>query len=233
MSKSRRLSYAINNFLIQIKSKRRYKVPKDLSDVKLNLGCGLAVEPGWINIDGSLNAFFANLPRFFHRIVYKYSGASEYYKKEKYYEILKNNIFVHHDLSFGIPYSDASVDYIFSSHFVEHLFEEDAIKLLGECYRVLKPGGLVRISVPDLKYAIDLYNQDKKDQTLSAYFFVEDKENYFSRHKYMYDFEMMSSRLEKLGFKKINRCEYRSGSLPDCELLDNRPSDSLFVEAQK
>ena len=54
MNKSRRLSYAINNFLIQIKSKRRYNIPKDLNDVKLNLGCGLAVQPGWINIDGRL-----------------------------------------------------------------------------------------------------------------------------------------------------------------------------------
>ncbi len=233
MSATRKITDVFNYFLTRLKSRRRYKINRNFSDVKLNLGCGLAVHHGWINIDGSLNAFFGNLPSFFQRFIYKSTGASQYYTNDEYNKILKNNIFIHHDLSFGIPYSDATVDYIFSSHFLEHLFEKDAMNLLKECYRVLKPGGLIRISVPDLEYAVTLYNQNQKDQTLRDYFFNDDRENYFSRHKYMYDYEMMFVRLKRLGFQKINRCTYRSGSLPDCEFLDNRPRDSLFIEAKK
>jgi len=45
------------------------------------------------------------------------------------------------DIRKGIPFPDNSVDEIFSSHFVEHLTDEESIELFREIYRVLKPKG--------------------------------------------------------------------------------------------
>jgi SAM-dependent methyltransferase len=56
---------------------------------------------------------------------------------------------VKHDLSQPFPLPDSSVDRILSEHFFEHMAEVDVAALLKECYRVLKPGGFLRIAVPD------------------------------------------------------------------------------------
>ena len=56
-----------------------------------------------------------------------------------------------HDLSKGIPCSDNSVDVVYHSHVLEHFTKKNAVKFIKECYRVLKPGGVIRVAVPDLE----------------------------------------------------------------------------------
>jgi SAM-dependent methyltransferase len=201
--------------------------------VKVNLGCGLAVTQGWTNVDASLNALFASWPRAIHKLLYRLSGSNRYYSLEQYCDFLGNNVFIHHDLSHSIPLKDQTADFIYSSHFLEHLFRKDAERLLTDCHRALKPGGIIRISIPDLAYAISLYARGEKKQLLEAYFFVEDKESFLARHKYMYDFELLKLLLENIGFSQVVRCVYQEGQTPDIKQLDNRPEDSLFVEAVK
>ena len=48
-----------------------------------------------------------------------------------------------------LPYRDDSLDFIFSEHFLVHLFLDEAMSLLRECYRVLKPYGVIRTCVSD------------------------------------------------------------------------------------
>jgi len=48
----------------------------------------------------------------------------------------------------GLPYDDNSVSQIRASHFLEHFLVDDAIKILNECHRVLKPGGSMHVIVP-------------------------------------------------------------------------------------
>ena len=224
---------ASNNLLARLKSRQKLPVPAGFPKISLNLGCGLAIAPGWINIDGSINSLIASLPRFLHPVFYRLTGARAYYSRETYCHLLGENYFVHHELSAGIPFPDDTADYIFSSHFFEHLFHEQAIHLVYDSYRVLKEGGIIRISIPDLEYAVGLYQAGRKEEMLKQYFFVDDDENYFSRHKYMYDFEMLSKILSDAGFREIARCNYRQGRVPDIQILDNRPDESLFVEAIK
>ena len=199
--------------------------------VKVNLGCGLAVAAGWINVDASLNALVASWPRAMHKLLYRLSGSNRYYSLEQYCDLLENHVFMHHDLSHSIPLKDETADFVYSSHFLEHLFKTDAERLLKDCHRVLKPGGIVRICVPDLAYAISLYVAGEKEQMLANYFFVEDKESFLARHKYMYDFELLKTLLEKIGFSQVTRCNYQEGRTPDLAVLDNRPEESLYVEA--
>lgn len=48
-----------------------------------------------------------------------------------------------------LDFPDNSFSFIVSEHFFEHLFLPDAIALLQQCHRVLKPGGVIRTCVPD------------------------------------------------------------------------------------
>lgn len=49
----------------------------------------------------------------------------------------------------ALPFPDESIDFVYSEHFFEHLFFDEAVALLAECGRVLKKGGVVRTVVPD------------------------------------------------------------------------------------
>ena len=216
-----------------VRRNRRVSLKGGPGAVKVNIGCGLALAKDWINVDASLNALVASWPRFAHQLLYRLSGSNRYYSLDQYCELLEKNIFVHHDLSHSIPLRDQTADFIFSSHFLEHLFRRDAERLLKDCLRVLKHGGTIRICVPDLAYAFSLYASGEKEKMLENYFFVEDRESFLARHKYMYDFELLKKLLESIGYTQVTRCEYRHGRTPDIDQLDNRPEETLFVEAVK
>jgi predicted SAM-dependent methyltransferase len=56
-----------------------------------------------------------------------------------------------HNILEGLPFDDNEIDVIYSSHFLEHLFPEDAERFLVECFRVLRKKGVLRVVVPDLE----------------------------------------------------------------------------------
>lgn len=62
-----------------------------------------------------------------------------------------------YDLRKGIPYPDSSFDVVYHSHLLEHFPRQFAPSFLRECHRVLKPGGLIRVAVPDLEKIVRLY----------------------------------------------------------------------------
>ena len=214
-----------------LRRKQRIEVSA-LPCVKVNLGCGLSLAPGWINIDCSFNALAANAPRWLQPLAYRLSGAHNFYTEDDYCRTLRSNHFVHHDLSFSIPLGDRVADFVFSSHFLEHLDRLVARRLLLETYRILKPGGVVRIGVPDLEYAWVLYQRGDKARMLHDYFFIEGATGY-SRHRYVYDYEMLSHILMEVGFVDVYRASFQQGWKPDLELLDNRADYTLFVEARR
>ena len=58
---------------------------------------------------------------------------------------------IKYDLRKGIPRQDNSCDVVYHSHILEHFSKTDGASFIRECYRVLKPGGIIRIAVPDLE----------------------------------------------------------------------------------
>lgn len=64
-----------------------------------------------------------------------------------------------HDLSKGIPFASDTVDIVYHSHVLEHLDRPVARQFMRESLRVLKPGGICRIVVPDLEFACRAYVQ--------------------------------------------------------------------------
>ena len=239
MSKNRRmvkflmrLHDRINRFLLFLKKNQRVSTV-NYSLVKINLGSGLKVAPGWINIDGHLQYFLSRSPTAILRLLYKLTqNQKQSYSINEYISILKSNRFVYHNLKYGIPFCDCTADYIYCSHFLEHMYRDDAIKFVSEIYRVLKPGGILRICIPNLAYVFSLYNLGHKERALSYLFEFSETDEY-TYHRYMYDFELLKKLLQEAGFQKIDKQTYRKGAMLDIQNLDNRPDETLYVEAYK
>jgi predicted SAM-dependent methyltransferase len=62
-----------------------------------------------------------------------------------------------HDLRKTLPIDEGSCDVVYTSHVLEHFSRNEARAFLKECYLVLRPGGLLRIAVPDLETIARLY----------------------------------------------------------------------------
>lgn len=212
---------------------RRRRIEADTAPVKVNLGSGLCVARGWMNVDGSVHALCAKWPTSLLRWIYNHStDCRNAYSEGVYLAILRQHQFVHHGLEYGVPYGDGTIDFIYSSHMLEHLFKENAEILLRDAYRALKTGGCIRIAVPDLDYAVKLYQKGAKEEAM-AYFFSVNRAGWLNQHHYMYDFDLLRQLLVEAGFVEIERCAYRVGRVPDLTVLDNRPDETLFVEASK
>ena len=219
------------NALTTWSRKSRTVVATD-SLVKVNFGSGLAVADGWINIDGSPHMLFARWPKPILRLIYKFSDAPNWCGDENLYVTqLRTHRFIHHNVEYGLPFPNESVNYLYSSHVLEHFYTDTAERILADAYRILRKGGWLRICVPDLQHAFALYAQGHKEQALS--YFFEPRRGAFNRHRYMYDFDLLSSLLKKVGFCSVQKCAYRQGRVPNLDRLDNRPEETLYVEATK
>jgi predicted SAM-dependent methyltransferase len=180
-----------------------------------------------------MRAFFSTWPIFVLKMLYRVIQTSnQQYTEEEYCRILKTNRFIHHDLKYGIPFANGTVDFLYASHLLEHLHKDEAERLMREGFRVLKKGGVFRVCVPDLAYAVSLYQKGEKVRSLQ-YFFNESKTDYYTYHRYLYDFDLLERLLFDCGFTRVERRSYRQGKTPDIEILDNRPEETLFVEAFK
>jgi SAM-dependent methyltransferase len=221
----------VNRWITWLKRNRR--IVPETRIVKVNLGSGMVVAPGWINIEGHLRAFFSTWPAFVLNALYSVIQASkDVYTRKDYCRILKNNRFLHHDLRYGIPFADRTIDFLYSSHLLEHLHCDEGERLIREGYRVLKKGGVFRVCVPDLAYALSLFQKGEKVRALQ-YFFSDSEQDQYTYHRYLYDFELLKKLMTGCGFSKVVRCSFQKGRTPDIGLLDNRPEETLFVEAVK
>lgn len=129
----------------------------------------------------------------------------------------------------GLPFAAGSVAYVFVSHLLEHLFHPRDVKpFLAELRRVLAPGGIVRIVVPDVEQCIEAYEQR------DALFFASRREFWswwpenptrledflayagagpepaylFEAHKYGYDYETLARTLTEAGFTAVEKSAF-------------------------
>lgn len=117
---------------------------------KINLGCGPIGRDDWINFDWGILAFIHSFP-FIEKLFYKMGFIPAGYKT-KWPKNLKL-----YDCRRKLPFVFDSIDFIYASHFLEHLKKFEAERVLKECFRVLKKGGVLRIIVPDLKKILSRY----------------------------------------------------------------------------
>lgn len=150
--------------------------------------------------------------------------------------------FVQHDFMNPMPVKDSTVDIVFASHLIEHFTREEGEKILSEFYRVMKPSGVIRLSIPDTRLLSKKYLEggisdykyinktvETSDDAVSFY------ELLLAGHKTIYDKESLVKLLEKVGFKKIEEVslfESRSKTIME-QTIALHPTISTVIEAQK
>jgi SAM-dependent methyltransferase len=120
----------------------------DAAPAKLHLGCGMVTPPGWLNVDGSWGAIVAKRPRLQKAL------SSVGIGPPPRPGVSWNAAITIHDLRKPFPWRDGSFDAVYASHTLEHLHLNEAGRVLRECLRVLRPGGVCRMVVPDLEHQI-------------------------------------------------------------------------------
>jgi predicted SAM-dependent methyltransferase len=146
------------------------------------------------------------------------------------------------DLRTGLPLATDSMDYITSVHALPELPYPDLVPALTELRRVLKPGGVLRLALPDLERGIEAYQRGDMDyfhipdadaRSVGAKFVTQMIWYGYSRSLFVHDF--VEELLQRAGFAQVNRCQYgqTAGPWPDIVELDNRERESLFMEAVK
>ncbi len=156
---------------------------------------------------------------------------------------------LHLDATEPFPFGAGEFAYIYSEHMIEHISYSEGLHMLSECYRIMRDGGIIRISTPDLKFLIDLY----KDQTsASRKDYVKWATNQFIHfapyedaifvinnfmrdwgHQFIYDEKTLAASLERAGFKCIARCELNESRHEVLRLLENEgrmPAGFLKLE---
>lgn len=188
---------------------------KQTKPIKLHLGCGTNIAKGWTNVDNNPD-----------------------------YKIKQPGLYRKWDLRKPLPYKQDSVEKIFHEHFIEHLTKPQAEAFLRDCYKVLKPGGVMRIGWPDTTKLIRAYTlRDKKyfdyiskninygmvlgtwDELLVDFFYSWD-------HKYGYTRSHLKKLLHYIGFKDIKFKKYmHSGHGFDIDMR-NDPA-TTYIEVVK
>lgn len=141
------------------------------------------------------------------------------------------------DLRMGLPLQSNSYDYIFSEHTLEHLMPNDALQMLSECYRVLRPGGTLRLVVPDLDKYVKFATGEPSHETFNRYqnsceaFWHLTQNN---MHLSVWNFEMLNFILHKAEFSSVRSCEFNGSSAKELQVdTESRMWESLYVEASK
>jgi hypothetical protein len=198
---------------------------------RYHLGCGPNLIPGYVNVDQVADVATG-------RVFADFRGVQGAY-------------FLNYDLSKGIPGRDNSLDVIYHCHFLEHLAFIDGINLLRQARFRLKPGGMMRVVVPDLELWIDNYRRNNTaffadyrrgalDDNALLYrtkgaVFMGMLHNH--GHKCGYDFETINWLLQEIGFTNIERTGFREGRIPDLLTVEPyrevRAMESLCVECEK
>jgi predicted SAM-dependent methyltransferase len=143
------------------------------------------------------------------------------------------------DLRRGIPFPDSSVDFIYSSHFLEHLSYNDGQAILQEALRVLKPGAEISVCVPDARMYIDAYLGQRELDPDREYWqpaFVSDSGidllNYVAymggEHACLFDQEGLVTRLLRAGFVDVQARAFD----PSIDLVE-REFESIYAHARK
>lgn len=147
------------------------------------------------------------------------------------------------DLTQGrLPLRDESIDGAFSEHCIDCIPHSAFLRTIREIHRVLKPGGVFRLVLPDGELYFDLYQKRKTDKSIVFPYGGNEATgmrsiNRYTRevgHQYSYDWESLEIFLREAGFGSTMRCSFGQGAMPAL-LIDqqDRAAESFVVEAVK
>jgi len=209
------------------------------SGLYVHYGCGWCAPEGWTNFDASYTLIFERLPL----IGKLYTKNSQRFPDRVHYgNIVK-----------GLPLAQERAKGIYASHVLEHLAYDDCLQALRNTLRLLRPGGIFRLIVPDLESAAHRYLESLKGRSAEAnerfmeftslgrresprgivpwvYWWLKS-----SRHLWMWDYPAMAHALEGQGFRNIRRCTFGDSEDPMFARVEDRLrfNEALAIEARR
>ena len=140
------------------------------------------------------------------------------------------------NLKHGIPFEDGSVDAVFHEHLLEHLTLRNGFQLTRECHRTLKPGGVLRVGVPNAGACLRSYAgiddpdwaQSRPTPMLAVHALF-----YEHGHRAMYDERLLVAVLSAAGFVDVTPREFGDSRLSPCPDTEVRRDGTLYVEGVK
>ena len=108
------------------------------------------------------------------------------------------------------PFEDNTVSLIHASHCLEHFPHGKVKRVLKEWFRVLKKGGVLRLSVPNFDVLLDIYNENARDINIILSILMGAQNYKYNFHKVVFTKSSLSSFLRDVGFKEIR--EWQPGS---------------------
>lgn len=209
--------------------------------MNLNLGSGPRNVEGYLCIDKSPRLLLSKIPlsNFFMSIFGK-KYEFNWDREIKYKDVRR------------LKFAENSISFIYSSHLLEHLYLYEAKKLLENSFRILKPGGVLRLALPDYHDFISQYILNSSIDPVGAYFTFESSllswplerqkfsekliSNFFGKlhvHKWHPTSFVVTSFLHEIGFEKITEYSYQIGNIPNLGSVENRDIGTFYVEATK
>lgn len=145
----------------------------------------------------------------------------------------------HCDLTHPLPFKDASVDYVFTEHFIEHITRLQAVILLKECRRVMKSGAVIRISTPDLKWLVNQYSLGQIDEWADLGWLPSTPCQLINEgmrswsHQFLYDLDELTSILKESGFQDVRAVNRHESDHATLRNLECRPwHNEIIIEAR-
>ena len=196
---------------------RRLRSTPTTRELYVQYGCGACAPEGWLNFDASPRLRLERLVGA--RRLLKRSAGLVFPENANPGNIVK-----------GLPVPDQAAAAVFCSHVLEHLPRDTTESALRNTFRMLRPGGLFRLVVPDLQWRAARYIRSAtvEDPTAADTFmqacslgrrgtlrgFIAWISTCFgnSAHLWMYDFSGLKTLLEQAGFVGVRR-----GELGDCD----------------
>jgi predicted SAM-dependent methyltransferase len=143
---------------------------------------------------------------------------------------------VYWDLRLGIPFPDDSVEAISHEHMLEHLSLEHGFSITRECLRVLRPGGVLRIGVPDAGLCVNSYAgtaaPDWAASQITGMLAVQAL-FYENGHRAMYDAETLMLMCRAAGFAEAKHSDWGEGWIQPSPDIPSRRGGTLYVDARK
>ena len=163
------------------------------------------------------------------------------------------------DVSRRFPIAGATFDLVYSEHLIEHLTLPQGRVMLSECYRILRPGGAIRIATPDLRRIIGLLKPAPTELERMYLEWSTQKflpwapgpsgacvvNNFFRDwgHQFIYDEDMLRFQLDDAGFVGIHGCEYSESAVPEFRGVETHAAatgneamivfETMILEARK
>jgi SAM-dependent methyltransferase len=211
--------------------------------MRVNVGCGRSPTAGWKNFDNSLTVRLAKIPLLIDCLA---AARILDHAQRDFAAFVKSSEIQYADAARHIPLPSGTVDTLYSSHMLEHLYPESARTFLVEARRVLRSGGWLRLALPNLELLVEQYlaHRDADVFVQSSLLASPPCSGLIGRlrsliagdrhHLWMYDGRSLCKLLTTCGFVDAQALPPGVTRIPEAEPLNlaERVDESLYVEAR-